>query len=92
MYGTSFAASFRMTPGSVSLHAGAIVLNGAFVDLMPTVFVGATNVLLTHFDPLTYIEAVEREKATRAMLVPSQIIAFKRETREPYWKGRDKKL
>ena len=76
MYGTSFAASFRMTPESVTLHAGAIVFNGAFVDLMPTIFVGATYVLLTHFDPVTYIEAVEREKATHVMLVPSQIIAL----------------
>ena len=47
-YGTSFAASFRMTPESVTLHAGSIVFNGAFVDLMPTIFIGATYVLLTH--------------------------------------------
>jgi acyl-CoA synthetase (AMP-forming)/AMP-acid ligase II len=76
MYGTSFAASFRMTPESVTLHAGAIVFNGAFVDLMPTVFVGATYVLLSHFDPVSYIEAVEQERATHVMLVPSQIIAL----------------
>lgn len=75
-YGTSFAASFRMTPESVTLHAGSIVFNGAFVDLMPTIFVGATYVLLTHFDAVTYIESIAREKVTHIMLVPAQIIAM----------------
>ena len=77
MHGTSFAASFRMATESVTLHAGAIVSNGAFVDLMPTIFAGTTYVLLTHFDPVTHIEAVELEKATHVMLAPSQIIAFR---------------
>jgi long-chain acyl-CoA synthetase len=75
-YGTSFAASFRMTPESVTLHAGSIVFNGAFVDLMPTVFLGATYVLLRQFEPVSYIEMVEREKVTHVMLVPAQIIAL----------------
>lgn len=76
MYGATFASSFRMTPESVTMHAGAIVFNGAFVDLMPTIYLGATYVLLEQFDPDTYIEAVYREKVTHVMLVPSQIIAL----------------
>jgi acyl-CoA synthetase (AMP-forming)/AMP-acid ligase II len=75
-YVTSFAASFRMTPESVTLHAGSIVFNGAFVDLMPTVFLGATYILLRQFEPVSYIEMVEREKVTHVMLVPAQIIAL----------------
>jgi acyl-CoA synthetase (AMP-forming)/AMP-acid ligase II len=75
-YGTSFAASYRMTPESVTMHAGAIVFNGAFVDLMPTIFVGATYILLSQFDPISYIEAIEREKVTHVMMVPAQIIAL----------------
>jgi long-chain acyl-CoA synthetase len=75
-YGTSFAAAYRMTPESVTMHAGAIVFNGAFVDLMPTVFVGATYILLKQFDPVTYIDTVEKEKVTHVMMVPSQIIAL----------------
>ena len=62
MYGTIFAGSYRMTPESVTMHAGAIVFNGAFVDLMPTMFIGATYVLLDRFDPVEYIDTVAREK------------------------------
>lgn len=75
-YGTSFAASFRMNPESVVMHAGAIVFNGAFVDLMPTVFQGATYVLLPGFEPVSYIDTIERERVTHVMMVPAQIIAM----------------
>lgn len=75
-YGASFAAAYRMTPESINMHAGAIVFNGAFVDLMPTMFVGAAYILLSHFDPVTYIETIAREKVTHVMLVPAQIIAI----------------
>ena len=75
-YGATFAASYRMTPESVTMHAGAIVFNGAFVDLMPTIYTGATYVLLGQFEPESYIETVFHEKVTHIMLVPSQIIAL----------------
>jgi acyl-CoA synthetase (AMP-forming)/AMP-acid ligase II len=75
-YGASFAAAFRMTPESVTMHAGAIVFNGAFVDMMPAMFIGATYILLSHFDPVTYIETIAREKVTHVMMVPAQIIAI----------------
>jgi acyl-CoA synthetase (AMP-forming)/AMP-acid ligase II len=74
-YGTSFAACYRMTPESFTMHAGAIVFNGAFVDMMPTVFVGATYMLLPQFEPVSYIETIEKEKVTHVMMVPAQIIA-----------------
>lgn len=75
-YGTSFAASFRIAPESVVMHAGAIVFNGAFVDLMPAVFQGSTYVLLPEFEPQSYIETIAREKVTHVMMVPAQIIAI----------------
>jgi acyl-CoA synthetase (AMP-forming)/AMP-acid ligase II len=75
-YCTSFAAAFRVTPECVTMHAGAIVFNGAFVDLMPTVFQGGTYVLLPAFDAQNYIEAIQREKVTHVMMVPAQIIAM----------------
>ena len=75
-YGTSFATAFRIAPESVTLHAGAIVFNGAFVDLMPTVYQGATYVLMPQFDPIQYIECIEKEKVTHVMMVPAQIIAM----------------
>jgi len=76
MYCTLFALSFRMNPESVVIHAGSIVFNGAWVMMMPAFYLGATFVLLSHFDPETFIAAVERERATHAMMVPSQIVAM----------------
>ncbi len=75
-YGTSFAAAFRLMPESVTMHAGAIVFNGAFVDLMPTVYQGATYILLPQFDPVTYIDTIIKERVTHVMMVPAQIIAM----------------
>ena len=76
MYCTLFASSFRMTPESVVIHAGSIVFNGAWVMMMPAFYLGATFVLLNHFDPETFIAAIEHERATHAMMVPSQIVAL----------------
>lgn len=75
-YGTSFAAAFRFTPESITLHAGAIVFNGAFVDLMPTIFQGATYILHPQFDPVSCIDTIQKEKVTHTMMVPSQVIAM----------------
>jgi acyl-CoA synthetase (AMP-forming)/AMP-acid ligase II len=74
-YAISFAAAFRMTPESITMHGGAIVFNGAFVDLMPAMFTGGTYILLPQFDPGVYIRTVAREKVTHVIMVPSQIIA-----------------
>jgi acyl-CoA synthetase (AMP-forming)/AMP-acid ligase II len=76
MYGNLFAAAYRMSPESIVMHAGAIVFNGAFLDLMPAVFLGATYILLPQFDPVSYIEVIERENVTHVVMVPSQIIAL----------------
>jgi acyl-CoA synthetase (AMP-forming)/AMP-acid ligase II len=75
-YGASFASAFRMTPETITMHAGAIVFNGAFVDLMPTMFLGATYILLPQFDVTSYIDTIERERVTHILLVPAQIIAL----------------
>jgi long-chain acyl-CoA synthetase len=75
-YCTLFAAAWRMAPESVVLHAGSLVFNGAFTTMMPAMFVGATFVLLTRFDPEAFMRAVERERVTHVMMVPSQIVAL----------------
>jgi acyl-CoA synthetase (AMP-forming)/AMP-acid ligase II len=76
MYCTIFAASWRMTPESVCLHAGAIVFNGAMLDLMPWMFLGATYILHEKFDPEAVITAIEKEKVTHVVMVPAQIVAI----------------
>ena len=72
---TQFAASFRILPESIVLHAGSIVFNGALVDLMPWMFVGATYILHEAFDAERFITTIEEERVTHIILVPSQIIA-----------------
>jgi acyl-CoA synthetase (AMP-forming)/AMP-acid ligase II len=75
-YCTLFGAAYRMTPESVVLHAGSLVFNGAFLTLMPALFLGATYILQQRFDPVTFIETIEREGVTHVKMVPSQIVAM----------------
>jgi acyl-CoA synthetase (AMP-forming)/AMP-acid ligase II len=75
MYCTLFASTWRMTPESVVMHAGSLVFNGAFVTLMPALFLGTTYVLQARFDAVEFIETVARQKVTHVMMVPSQILA-----------------
>ncbi len=75
-YCTGFASSFRIHPESVVLHSGSLVFNGAFLSLMPAMYLGCTYVLMPSFDADAMIEAIETERATHIMLVPSQIIAL----------------
>jgi acyl-CoA synthetase (AMP-forming)/AMP-acid ligase II len=76
MYCTIFAASWRMTPESVALHAGVIVFNGAMLDLMPWMFLGATYILHESFNAEAVIADIEKEKVTHVVMVPAQIIAI----------------
>ena len=75
MYCTLFAGSFRFTPESVVMHAGSLVFNGAFVTMMPAWYLGCTYILHQRFDPVAFIDTVEREGVTHVMMVPSQIVA-----------------
>jgi acyl-CoA synthetase (AMP-forming)/AMP-acid ligase II len=75
-YCTLFAAVWRMTPESVVLHAGSLVFNGAFVTMLPAMFLGATFVLLRQFDPEALMRTIEQERVTHIMMVPSQIVAL----------------
>ncbi len=76
MYCTLFASAWRMTPESVVLHAGAIVFNGAMLDLMPWMFVGCTYILHPIFNPERFIQTIKNENVTHIILVPSQIISL----------------
>ena len=40
-YCTLFASTWRMTPESVVLHAGSLVFNGAFVTMLPAMYLGS---------------------------------------------------
>ena len=76
MYCQGFSTIFRIMPESVILHTGSLVFNGAFLTFMPAFYQGAKYVLHPYFDVERLIEAVEREKITHIMMVPSQIVAM----------------
>lgn len=76
MYCTLYASAWRMTPESISLHAGSLVFNGAFMTLLPSFFLAGTYVLHRQFEPEQFLAAIERERVTHIVLVPSQIIAL----------------
>ena len=76
MYGHLGVTSFRMTPESVFMHTGSIVFNGAFIMIMPSMFLGATFILHRQFNAEAFIEAVEREKVTHVIMVPAQLISI----------------
>jgi long-chain acyl-CoA synthetase len=71
-----FASAWRMTPSSVVLHAGSLVFNGAFVTMLPAMYLGATFILLPQFDPEALMQTIERERVTHIMMVPAQIVAL----------------
>lgn len=76
LYGSLFANAWRMTPESVVLHAGAIVFNGAMLDLMPWLFLGCKYILHPHFDAEEVIADIEQHRVTHLVMVPAQIIAM----------------
>jgi long-chain acyl-CoA synthetase len=76
MYCTLYGSAWRMTPESISLHAGSLVFNGSFMTLLPSFFLGGTYILHRQFDPVAVLATIEREKVTHMVMVPSQIIAL----------------
>lgn len=75
-YCTGFASSLRISPESIILHTGSIVFNGAMIDLMPWMYVGATYILHTSFDVEAMIETIASQNVTHVVMVPAQIIAI----------------
>lgn len=75
-YASLLGHAFRFSPNSVALHTGALVFNGAFVTLLPSLLAGSAFILHPQFDPAAFVDTVERDKVTHTMLVPSQLAAI----------------
>jgi len=60
----------------VVLHAGAIVFNGAMLDLMPWMLLGCQYILHPRFNAETVIREIEQYRVTHLVMVPAQIIAI----------------
>ena len=76
MYCMLFGAAWRMTPESVVLHAGAIVFNGAMLDLMPWMYLGCRYIMHAGFNAESVIADIEKHRVTHLVMVPAQIIAI----------------
>ncbi len=75
-YCTMFASAFRMMPESVILHSGSIVFNGAMLDFMPWMYLGATYILHESFDAERVLREIAASRVTHMVMVPSQIMAL----------------
>ncbi len=75
-YCTGYAATCRFTARSVALHAGSLVFNGAFLTLMPAMYLGIPLIVTAEFDAAALIDLIETEGITHVWMVPSQIIAL----------------
>ena len=76
LYGSTFALSWRMRPESICLHTGSVIFNGAFMLMMPAMYLGSTFIFGRHLDGQQLVEIVEKEKVTHVTTVPAQIIAM----------------
>jgi len=75
-YCSLFASAFRMSPESIILHSGSIVFNGAMIDFLPWMYLGARYILHEAFDAKRVIEEIAASKVTHMIMVPSQIMAM----------------
>ena len=76
LYCSTFASSWRMTPESICLHTGSVIFNGAFMLMMPAMYLGSTFIFGRHLDGPQLVEIVEKEKITHITTVPAQMIAM----------------
>jgi len=75
-YASLFASAFRMTPESIVLHAGSIVFNGAMIDFMPWMMLGAHYILHDAFDAKRVMDEIHASQVTHIIMVPSQVMAM----------------
>ena len=75
-YCSTFASSWRMRPESICLHTGSVIFNGAFMLMMPAMYLGSTFIFGRHLDGTQLVELIEKEKITHVTTVPAQIIAM----------------
>jgi len=75
-YASGYADTLHFSADSIAAHAGSLVFNGAFLTLMPAMYVGVPFIVQREFDPVGLIDLIQTERITHMWLVPSQIIAL----------------
>lgn len=65
---------FRINSTSIGLITTPLYANGTWLILLPTLMVGGTVVIMPQFNPVEFLELVQREKCTHTFMVPTQFI------------------
>ena len=75
-WATSNALEMSFNSFSRALTTTALYSNGTWLMMLPTIFVGGTLFIMKSFDPVAFIDIVEKENITHTFLVPPQFRAL----------------
>lgn len=68
------ALDLRIDSSSVPILTTPMYHNGTWMIMLPAMLVGATAVIMEHFDPRGFLELVQKERCTHTFMVPTQFI------------------
>ncbi len=71
-FATMFAIDFRIDSGAKTIVATSLYSNGTWLTFLPTMFVGATLVIIPQYDAATCLALIQEEKCTHTFMVPTQ--------------------
>ncbi len=71
---TLLGLDFRIDSNSIGLITTPLYANGTWLILLPTIMAGGTVVIMPQFDPVSFLDLVQREKSTHTFMVPTQFI------------------
>ena len=63
-----------MNFGTTGILTTPMYSNGTWIVWLPTIMAGGTVIIMPHFDPRSFLELVERERATHTFMVPTQYV------------------
>jgi long-chain acyl-CoA synthetase len=68
----TIALEFRFTTESIALVTTSLYSNGTWLMFLPALMVRAPLVIMSKFDPATFLDLVEEERVTHTFMVPPQ--------------------
>jgi long-chain acyl-CoA synthetase len=72
IFAMSLAIEFRITSATRTLVTTPLYTNGTWVTLFPTLYAGGTTIF-RKFAPGDFLDTIERERITHALVVPTQM-------------------
>ena len=73
-YMMAFGWALNFTRTSVSCCATQLSTTGAWMVTLPSIYVGATIVLIDQYTPETFLAAIEKHRCTHTWMVPTQYL------------------